>query len=133
MPEVTSWLTPYRIDVRQGNFVTQKMVSQLKLGQSRDQVRFILGTSLLTDPFHADRWDYLYRFQPGRGEVQQRRMTVYFSEGKLARIDGDIVSNQPGASAAQPLSRVIEIGPAASGGEKAPAIPESGKPVPSSN
>lgn len=92
MPEATAMLTPYRIDVRQGNFVTQEMAAQLKLGQSRDQVRFILGTPLLTDPFHADRWDYVYRFQPGNGEAQQRRMTVYFADGKLSRIDGDIVA-----------------------------------------
>ncbi|MDD5176736.1 MAG: outer membrane protein assembly factor BamE [Sterolibacterium sp.] len=131
MPEVSAWLTPYRIDVRQGNFVTQEMVAQLKLGQSREQVRFILGTALLTDPFHADRWDYLYRFQPGHGEAQQRHLTVYFSDNKLARLDGDIVSNPPAASpAAQPESRVIEIGPAASTGGKNPA--ESGKAAPAS-
>ena len=116
LPEFSSWLTPYRIDVRQGNFVTPEMVAQLKLGQSRDQVRFILGTSLLTDPFHADRWDYLYRFQPGRGEPQQRHLTVYFADNKLARIDGDIAASQPAATAAaQPGSRVIEIGPAPAG------------------
>lgn len=133
MPEVSSWLTPYRIDVRQGNLVTQEMVAQLKLGQSRDQVRFILGTALLTDPFHSDRWDYVYRFQPGRGAAQQRRLTVYFADNKLARVDGDIVSSPTpavGASAAQPASRVIEIGPATKAGDKNPA--ESGKAAPAS-
>jgi outer membrane protein assembly factor BamE len=112
------------------------MVSQLKLGQSRDQVRFILGTALLTDPFHADRWDYIYRFQPGHGEAQQRRMAVYFADGKLVRIDGDVSSN-PSASAAatlaaQPASRVIEIGPSASAGDKNSTKPESGKSEPAS-
>jgi len=94
-PGLTSYLTPYRIDVRQGNFVTQEMTAQLKPGQSKDQVRFILGTPLLTDLFHAERWDYVYRFQPGHGEVQQRRLTVYFADGKLARLDGDVVAQQP--------------------------------------
>jgi len=55
-PESRSWLT-YRIDVRQGNMVTQEMAAQLKLGQTKDQVRFILGTPLVADAFHADRWD----------------------------------------------------------------------------
>lgn len=130
-PQVSAWLTPYRMDVHQGNFVTQEMVAQLKLGQSRDQVRFILGTALLTDPFHSDRWDYLYRFQPGHGEAQQRRLTVYFADDKLARLDGDVLSKPPVASAPLPTPRVVEIGPAASTSGKNPA--ESGKAAPASN
>ena len=98
LPEVGSRLHPYRVDVRQGNWVTQEMVAQLKTGQTKDQVRFILGTPLLTDIFHADRWDYVYRLQPGRGEVEQRRVTVFFSEGKLARITGDVVAAAAGAA-----------------------------------
>lgn len=109
-PDITSVLTPYRIDVRQGNYVTPQMVALLKPGQSRDQVRFILGTPLVTDPFHADRWDYVYRFQPGHGEVRQHRLTVYFAEGKLTRFDGDVVAD-PSPSSAQSAERVIEIGP----------------------
>lgn len=112
-PEFNSFLTPYRIDVRQGNFVSQEMVAQLKLGQSKDQVRFILGTPLVTDLFHADRWDYVYRFQPGRGEAQQRRLAVHFADGKLSRIEGDVVANQASAVAPNPATRFIEIGPAA--------------------
>jgi outer membrane protein assembly factor BamE len=64
-PVVTSVITPYRIDVRQGNFVTQEMVAQLKPGLSREQVRFILGSPLVADMFHGDRWDYVYRYQQG--------------------------------------------------------------------
>ncbi|MBX7134802.1 MAG: outer membrane protein assembly factor BamE, partial [Fimbriimonadaceae bacterium] len=91
-PDVASYLTPYKIDVRQGNFVSQEMVAQLRPGLSRDQVRFILGSPLVVDAFHTDRWDYVYRFQPGRGEAQQRRLAVYFEDGKLARVDGDVVA-----------------------------------------
>jgi outer membrane protein assembly factor BamE len=110
-PDITSHLTPYKIDVRQGNMVTQEMVAQLKPGLTRDQVRFILGTPLVADMFHADRWDYIYRFQPGRGEVQQRRLIVYFEGNKLLRLDGDVVANQPAAGevAAKPASRIIDI------------------------
>lgn len=93
-PDITSRLTPYRIDVRQGNFVTQEMVAQLKTGQTKDQVRFILGTPLVADMFHADRWDYVYRFQPGHGEAQQRRVVVYFADGKLTHVAGDVVPSE---------------------------------------
>lgn len=87
---VGDFLKPYRIDVRQGNFITQDMVSQLKPGMSRDQVRFVLGTPLVTDVFHGDRWDYVYRFQPGKGALQERRLAVVFEEGKLVRVEGDV-------------------------------------------
>ena len=110
-PEVTSYLTPYRIDVRQGNYVTQEMVARLKPGMTREQVRFALGTPLVSDIFHADRWDYVYRFQPGRGEPQMRRLIVFFTDGKLARVGGDVVaeSDVKAAEAAPPPTRVIEV------------------------
>ncbi len=109
---ITSYLSPYRIDVRQGNFVTQEMVAQLRPGLTRDQVRFILGSPLVTDIFHADRWDYLYRFQPGRGEVSERRLTVFFVDNRLARVAGDVVAHDttaPEAAAVTPRVREIEI------------------------
>lgn len=118
MPDVASAITPYRIDIRQGNYITQEMVAQLKPGMSRDQVRFLLGTPLVTDIFHADRWDYVYSFKPGRGETQMRRFSVFFEEGKLVRVAGDVVGAEPGeaeaaAEAAGARSRVIEIAPVA--------------------
>lgn len=103
-------LHPYRIDVRQGNYVDQSMLSQLRKGMTRDQVRFVLGTPLLADVFHADRWDYLYRFRPGSGEVEQRRVSVFFLEGKLEYVDGDVVAGSPGqGGAVEPPSRVIDL------------------------
>jgi len=80
--------SPYRPDIQQGNFVSQEMLNQLKTGQTRDQVKFILGTPLLTDAFHADRWDYPFYLARGNGELTSSRVTVYFKEDKLARIDG---------------------------------------------
>ena len=114
-PLITNYLTPYRIDVRQGNFVTQDMVAQLKPGLSREQVRFILGSPLVADMFHVDRWDYVYRFQPGHGEVQQRGLTVFFQDNKLTRVAGDVVAEDgSGAQAPKPAAQVIDIpGPAA--------------------
>lgn len=118
MPDVASAITPYRIDIRQGNYISQEMVAQLRPGMTRDQVRFILGTPLVTDLFHAERWDYIYRFKPGRGEVQQRRLAVFFEDNKLARLAGDVVGTEAGeaeaaaTAAAGARARVIEIAPA---------------------
>jgi len=87
MPDIT----PYRIEIQQGNFVSQEMVSQLKLGMSKDQVRFVLGTPLITDSFHADRWDYVFRRQKANSrELEQRKLAVFFEDGKLKRIEGDV-------------------------------------------
>lgn len=110
-PDISSTLSPYRVDVRQGNYVSQDMVARLKSGMTRDQVRFALGTPLVSDIFHADRWDYVYRFQPGRGPVQQRRLIVYFEADKLVRVGGDVVAETEATAAATPASsaRIIEV------------------------
>ena len=72
-----SSFNPYKIDVQQGNVLTQEMVAQLKPGQTREQVRFILGTPLLTDIFHQQRWEYVYSYRKGRtGEVETRQFSV---------------------------------------------------------
>jgi outer membrane protein assembly factor BamE len=85
-------LTPYRIDIQQGNFVSQDMVAQLKPGMSKEQVRFVLGTPLLTDIFHGDRWDYVYWREASSGKREQRKLAVFFADGKLTRLDGDIAA-----------------------------------------
>ena len=109
-PQITNYLSPYRIDVRQGNFVTQEMVAQLKPGLSREQVRFILGSPLVADMFHVERWDYVYRFRPGRGEAQQRRLAVFFQDNKLTRVTGDVVADDGSAAEApKTAARVIDI------------------------
>ncbi|MBS3935855.1 MAG: outer membrane protein assembly factor BamE [Sulfuritalea sp.] len=113
-PDLTSRLSPYRIDVRQGNYVTQEMVAQLKPGMTRDQVRFVLGTPLVSDIFRTDRWDYVYRFQPGRGEAQTRHISVFFEDDKLVRIGGDVVAETGAAATPGAGARIIEV-PAAHG------------------
>ncbi len=80
--------SPYRPDIQQGNFVSQEMLAQLKEGQTRDQVKFILGTPLLTDVFHADRWDYPFYLARGDGELTSARVSVYFKDNVVARFDG---------------------------------------------
>ncbi|MFC5480486.1 outer membrane protein assembly factor BamE [Massilia suwonensis] len=83
------WIfSPYRPDIQQGNFVSQEMLNQLKVGQTREQVRFLLGTPLLTDMFHADRWDYPFYLARGNGELTTSRVTVYFKDDVVERFDG---------------------------------------------
>lgn len=92
--------SPYRIDIQQGNFVSSEMVAQLKEGMrrkesiSRDQVRFVLGTPLLTDIFHANRWDYVFRLKKGSGEVLSSRVTAYFEGDRLVNIDSDALPTE---------------------------------------
>jgi len=88
-------ITPYRMDIQQGNYVSQEMVSQLRSGMTREQVRFVLGTPLLTDIFHADRWDYVYYRDVAGGAREERKIAVIFQDGKLARIEGDVVPAAP--------------------------------------
>lgn len=83
----TRWI--YRIDVQQGVVVTQEMAAQLRPGLTRDQVRFVLGNPPLTDLYNPNRWDYVYRFQAGRGGVEERRFTVYFDKDLMVRAEGD--------------------------------------------
>lgn len=89
---VPELVQPYRMEIQQGNFVTQEMVSRLKPGMSKEQVRFVLGTPLLVDIFHPERWDYVYYRDARRGTKEQRRLAVFFEDGRLARLDGDIVA-----------------------------------------
>ena len=118
----------YKIDVQQGNVLTQEMVSQLKPGLSRDQVRFILGTPVLMDMFHANRWDYVYWLKKGNtGAVEKREFSVFFdADGRLARVAGDVTAAQAADSAAAPESvmREIDLG---SVGDDAVAPPPEGK------
>lgn len=80
----------YRIDIQQGNEVTQDMVNKLEAGMSKSQVAYIMGTPLLIDTFHPNRWDYIYSFHPGNGKREQRRLTLYFTEEEtLSHLEGD--------------------------------------------
>ena len=90
------FLSPYRIEIQQGNYVTQEMVAQLKPGLTRDQVRFVMGTPLVSDIFHEERWDYVFvRQRANSQEVEHRRIAVFFEDGKLKRVDGDILASAP--------------------------------------
>ncbi|GAC1389601.1 MAG: hypothetical protein NVSMB34_01320 [Variovorax sp.] len=82
-------VTPYKVEVVQGNFVSKEQVAALKPGMSRQQVREILGTSLLTDVFHSDRWDYVFTIRRQGVEPQRRHLALYFKGDALDRFEGD--------------------------------------------
>ncbi|HKS13557.1 MAG TPA: outer membrane protein assembly factor BamE [Pseudomonas sp.] len=91
----------YKIDIQQGNVVTQDMIDQLRPGMTRRQVRFIMGNPLIQDTFNTNRWDYLYSLQPGGGQRQQERMSVIFNDNdQLASLSGDFM---PGVSRDQEI------------------------------
>jgi outer membrane protein assembly factor BamE len=92
---VITAITPYRIDVLQGNFVSKEQAAALKKGMTQDQVRNILGTPLLASAFHANRWDYVFSIKPGNRPIEKKRLTVYFDkDGKLERTEGDALPSE---------------------------------------
>jgi outer membrane protein assembly factor BamE len=100
---VFSWaptfLGPYRPDVHQGNIITKEMVDQLRIGMTRDQVRFMLGTPLMSTEFRKDRVDYIYYLNPLKGQVQNRRLTLYFKDNRLDRFNSDPMPGEEEADA----------------------------------
>jgi outer membrane protein assembly factor BamE len=127
-------VTPYRMVIQQGNFISQEMVSQLKPGMSKEQVRFVLGTPLVTDIFHADRWDYVFYREAANGKREQRNLSVVFEKDKLARVLGDLLpadGTAPKASGFEPLVKPEakpETKPAAAA--KPPAKPAAAEAAP---
>lgn len=90
MPKLFTF-SPHKQETRQGNLISQEMRERLKPGMTRPQVRALLGTPLVSDPFHANRWDYVYRFEQGGKLVDKQRLTLHFDGDHLARIDdGDM-------------------------------------------
>lgn len=78
----------HKIDVQQGNVITQELVEKLAVGMEKEQIKRLLGTPAIEDPFHKDRWDYIYRFVTGAtGEVQSGHLSLSFKEDQLATID----------------------------------------------
>lgn len=90
---------PYRTEVQQGNVITQDMIDKLKPGMTKSQVRFVLGTPLIIDAFHPERWDYIYLYKKDvNAPAETRHFTVIFNGDSLARIEAD-ASFPPAATA----------------------------------
>lgn len=103
LPELPGIPGVYRIDIQQGNVVNREMLERLEIGMERNKVRFILGTPLLVDPFNRNRWDYVYSLRRGSGEQAGQRVSVYFVDDRLARIEEDL---DPGAIPELAVERV---------------------------
>ena len=112
-------VTPYRMVIQQGNFISDDMVAQLKPGMTKEQVRFVLGTPLVTDIFHADRWDYVFFRELPNGKREQRNLSVVFQDGKLQRVIGDLLPD-PNAPKPAPTAKP-SIDPKPAGEEPRPA------------
>jgi len=80
-------LTVHKIDVQQGNALDAEMVDKVEIGMTQEQVQYVLGSPLITDSFHPDRWDYIYLFIPGYGEKERRQLTLIFDRGEVIEID----------------------------------------------
>ena len=130
-PELPAVIAPYKIDIQQGNVVSQAMVAKLKAGMTRAQVRFALGSPLIVDPFRTDRWDYVYTYQKQGKEVQRRRITVIFEEDRLLRVEGDVVPADNAQEPQQPAAGPPRAAPpaampdAAAAAKPAPPKPEA--------
>lgn len=105
---------PYKMEIQQGNVVTSKMLLQLRPGMTKSQVRFIMGTPLVVDSFHKNRWDYFYQLRQAGKIVEQRRVILEFEKDLLARVRGDVVpaGSQPAEGAADTnANKTIEVAP----------------------
>lgn len=101
----------HRVDVQQGNVVEQADLNRLEPGMDKRQVQLILGTPMIDDTFHADRWDYVYWMDPGRGKTESYRVTLYFEDDRLSEITGD-KRPDPGAADAEPRqSTTVSVPP----------------------
>lgn len=89
-----TWITPYRVDVIQGNFVSREQVEQLRPGLTREQVKSVMGTPLLASLFHADRWDYVFTLQRQGAPNQSYKYTVFFTGDQLVRFEGDTMPSE---------------------------------------
>jgi len=120
----------YKIDIQQGNVVTQDMIDQLRPGMTRRQVRFIMGNPLIQDTFNTNRWDYLYSLQPGGGQRQQERMSIFFNDSdQLVSLSGDFM---PGVSRDQEIlggSSDTTVSPTTQSEQPAPQPEQPEKPA----
>jgi outer membrane protein assembly factor BamE len=95
LPDSIPVPTSYKMDIRQGNFVTAEMREKIKLGMSKSQVKYVLGTPMVSDVFHANRWDYVYRLEQRAKLVEQQRLTLYFDNDNLTKIDDSDLHVKP--------------------------------------
>ena len=96
--------TPYKVEIRQGNLITQDMRAMIKLGMTQSQVKAALGAPLINDVYHANRWDYVYRFAAQGKVTETRRVTLLFKDSKLSSVEGDVIAAMPASNSAPAAS-----------------------------
>jgi len=102
----------HNLEVQQGNVLTQDDLNQLEPGMTRRQVQFIMGSPMVADVFHQERWDYIYRFQPGYGEITEERVSVFFDGDVLQRLEGTMYPAPEGKNApARPKQVTLVVPP----------------------
>lgn len=122
-------LRAYRIDIQQGNAVTQQMVAKLKPGMTREQVRFALGTPLIVDPFRNDRWDYVYYYDKAGAPREYRHVVVVFKNDRLERLEGDVTPAGADGKGALSIDRPAAAPGAGSSSNSASGAKEQGAPT----
>lgn len=99
-----SWMPGvYKIDIQQGNIIDARDLNQVRTGMTQSQVRYILGTPIIQDAFHQDRWDYIYTMTPGGKKTEKKNVTLYFEKQKLVKIEGTVL---PDPNARKDLSEI---------------------------
>lgn len=109
---------PYKLDVQQGNVVTSKMLLQLRPGMSKSQVRYIMGTPLIQDSFHGNRWDYFYQLREGGKVVEQRRVILDFENEQLKSVRGDVIPSEGSSGKSDGVTGTRVVEPEAAAKEK---------------
>lgn len=113
LPSVGDLPLVYRLDIQQGNVITQEMLAQLRPGMNQRQAQFVMGTPLVRGTFDSDRWDYLYRFDEKGEDTQHRLVTLVFNEGVLQRVEGDVLpAQQPLEVDPRDKDKTVEVPPA---------------------
>lgn len=129
-------ITPYRMDIVQGNFVSREQAAALKPGMTRAQVRDILGTPLMVSVFHADRWDYVFTFQRQGLEPQSRKLAVFFKGDLMERLEADALPTEAEFVASLDSGRrevkvpLLELSPESLAQLPAPTRPAPAKALP---
>ncbi len=103
---------PYKIDIQQGNIIEQEQLNRVHPGMTKNQVQYVLGTPLVEDPFHPNRWDYYYSLKTGGKLRTQHHVALFFENDQLARLEGDMRPHPEAASASSEKSEVVEVNPA---------------------
>jgi len=99
----------YKMTVQQGNLVTEEMIDSLEPGMTKSQVRFLLGTPMLTDLFHTDRWDYTYTIRRGHNPMAITRLTLLFENDSLVQVQGDLRPDPDRAARRQPTDLLVSV------------------------